>query len=199
MKWKKYGCLQPNIDRKDSGQAVWVTGLFWVLLLAIVLHCQLQMAAWHSASVYMEDALAASNLASALIDIEEYGKSHKVIIRDIPMAYAVYREALRTNLQLDGNGYCAGSALFEGPVQVVDYIIYNVDGNVVETVQLDSLGQVVLREKGIKGTVLSPDGNVIEQTGVYSELKFAVTGFPGVEIEACKGKLVDIVPQKGVE
>ncbi len=46
----------------------------------------------------MEDALALSNLASAVIDIEEYGITQKVLITDPEQAYERYCHALRENL-----------------------------------------------------------------------------------------------------
>lgn len=188
-----------NIKMQDSGQIVWVQGLFFTLILAIVMYAQLQLAAWQSASVYLEDALAASNLASALIDIEEYGKTHKILIRDEERAFEIYQEALKANLQLDDSWECTSKELLVGPVEIVDYIIYNVDGEAVETVRVGKDGQVIERRVGTKGSVLSPDGEVIEHTGIYSELRFAVTGFPGMVVEAGKGKLADIVPQGGEE
>lgn len=197
LKRREYPRL--NIKMQDSGQIVWVQGLFFTLILAIVMYAQLQLAAWRSASVYLEDALAASNLASALIDIEEYGKTHKVLIRDEERVFEIYQEALKANLQLDDSWECTNKELLVGPVEIVDYIIYNVDGEAVETVRVGNDGQVIERRIGTKGSVSSPDGVVIEHTGIYSELRFAVTGFPGMVVEAGKGKLVDIVPQGGEE
>lgn len=199
MNSKRYVCLRQSIKDKDSGQVEWTFGLFWVLILAIVMYTNLQLASWQSASMYMEDALAASNLASALIDLEEYGKTHKMIIRDCEKAYEVYCGALKENLSLDESGECGNKELFVGPVEIVDYIVYNVEGNLVEIVQVGNDGKILQKTSGVKGNVTSPDGSVIESTGVYSRLKFAVKGFPGINIEAQKGKLADIVPQGGEE
>lgn len=197
MNSKRYVCLQQSIKDKDSGQVEWTIGLFWVLILAIVMYTNLQLASWQSASMYMEDALAASNLASALIDLEEYGKTHKIIIRDCERAYQVYCRALKENLSLNELGECGNKELFVGPVEIVDYIVYNVDGNLVDIVKVEDDGKTVRKTSGTKGSVKSPDGSVIEYTGVYSKVKFAVKGFPGISIEAQKGKLADIVPQGG--
>jgi len=189
--------LRQSIKRRDSGQVEWTGGLFFLLILAIMMHTQLQLEMWKSTSVYMEDALAASNLASALIDIEEYGKTNKILIRDEQRAYEIYKESLKINLGLNEQWVCENLNLISGPVEIVDYIIYNVDGNAVETVQIGSDGQVLEQKIGIKGKVQAPDGSMVENTGIYSALSFEVKGFPNMLIRAEKGKLVDIVSEKG--
>ncbi len=197
MNFMKREYLRQSIREKDAGQLEWTGGLFFVLILAILMYTQLQLASWRSTAVYLEDALAASNLASALIDVEEYGKTHKVLIRDEQKAFEIYRDALRVNLGLDEQWICENQNILSGPVDIVDYIIYNVDENIVEIVRVGADGQVLERQSGIKGTVQAPNGSLVENTGVYSELSFAVKGFPKLQIQARKGKLVDIVKGEG--
>lgn len=193
---------RPSIKKmgeKDPGQVEWVTGLFFLLIMVIVMYTQLQLASWRSTAVYLEDALAASNLASALIDVEEYGKTHKVKVSGEQQAFAVFEEAVKTNLGLDEQWECQNKGLITGPVEIVNYMIYNVDEGEVVSVRLGSSGEVLERRTGTLGSVRAPDGSLVEQTGIYSELRFKVKGFPGMEVEAHKGKLVDIVSEKGEE
>lgn len=75
-------------EKAESGQVSWVLGLFLILFLAILLYMQLQLAMYKASARYLEDALALSNLASAVIDIREYGSTHKVHITDQEQAYA---------------------------------------------------------------------------------------------------------------
>ena len=56
-------------EKAESGQVSWVLGLFLILFLAILLYMQLQLAMYKASARYLEDALALSNLASAVIDI----------------------------------------------------------------------------------------------------------------------------------
>lgn len=49
------------------------------------------------------------------------------------------------------------------------------------------------------GEVKSPDGQYIEHTGVYSEITYFVEGFMGTDMEAHKGKLVDVVRENNKE
>lgn len=195
MNLRRRGCQRQNIRAKDSGQVEWIAGLFFLLMLAIVMYTQLQLASWSSTAVYLEDTLAASNLASALIDVEEYGKSHRVLVEDEQEAFAIYKEAVRANLGLDEQWMCMNEGLITGPVEIVNYTIYNVDGQQVESVRMSGDGEAWEREIGTLGTVTAPDGSVVEHTGIYSELRFYVKGFPGMSVEARKGKLVDIVSE----
>ena len=193
----RQGYLLQNIKKKDAGQVEWTGGLFFVLILAILMYTQLQLTAWQSTSAYIGDALAASNLASALIDVEEYGKTHKVLIKDAQEAYEIYRETIKTNLGLNEQWICENQGIISGPVEIADYIIYNVDEGIVEMIRIGGDGQVLERKSDIKGKVWAPDGSFVENTGVYSELSFEVKGVPNMQIRAHKGKLIDIV--KGVE
>lgn len=176
---------------KERGSIEWVTGLFFLLFLAILLSAQLQVEIYRSTSLYLEDALAASNLASAVIDIEEYGISHTVRITDPQEAYNRYVQAVKKNLNLDENWECPNKALISGPVSVERYIIYNVEETVVHVYELDA-GRVRMWN-GTPGYVSAPNGVAVEATGIYSELSFPVEGLFGVTVQARKGKLADVM------
>ncbi len=199
MHSRRKGCPQPRIRAGDYGQIECVTGLFSVLILAVVVYSQLQLAAWRSTSDYLEDTLAASNLAAALIDVGEYGSSHKVKISDEAAAYEIFLEAVRDNLQLNDEWECVNHTLIAGPVEVADFVIYNVDISSVKATRVGAGGRVLERWSGVRGHLRAPNGVTVEHTGIYSELQFPVRGFPGVEVQAHKGKLIDIVSLKGEE
>lgn len=107
MKYGKREYRLPKTENRqetgkaESGQVSWVLGLFLILFLAILLYMQLQLAMYKASARYLEDALALSNLASAVIDIREYGSTHKVHITDQEQAYAGYCSAVRENLGLN--------------------------------------------------------------------------------------------------
>lgn len=195
MHLRRKECQRRNINGRDRGQAEWILGLIFLLMLMVLMNTVLTLASWRSTAGYLEDALAISNLASALIDLEEYGKSHKVIITDQTAAYEIYTDAVRENLGLDENWECANHTLIAGPVEIVDYIIYNVEHNRVSAVRIGRDGQIRERWSGVRGSVRAPDGVMVEHTGIYSEICFEVEGFAGVSVQAHKGKLVDIVSE----
>lgn len=178
--------------KTESGKVEWVAGLFFLLFLGILLCATLQVNLFQSSSDYLEDALALSNLASAVIDVEEYGISHRLVISDPYQAYGRYREAVKGNLNLDENWQCPAARLISGPVRIVNYTVYSVSGNDVTVSSFDESGRMIQWTEAL-GSAVAPNGITIESTGVYSEIAYQVEGFLGVMAEAHKGKLVDIV------
>lgn len=200
MKYRKREYLRPKIEKPqitgkaESGQVSWVLGLFLILFLAILLCMQLQLAAYRASAQYLEDALALSDLASAVIDIREYGSTHKVLITDQEQAYVRYCAAVRENLGLDENYEAAGHKLISGRVEIQNYIIYNVTGTKVQVWERSGDGQTREWQGGL-GEVRTPKGQIIETTGIYSEITYPVKGFLGVTVTAEKSKLADVVSE----
>jgi len=85
VKWR-YGA-------KESGSVQTVTAFYFMLFLSILLYSQFQVFSFRASGMYLEDALAASNLAAAVADIEEYGVSHRVC-RILPRRMAHRRKRL---------------------------------------------------------------------------------------------------------
>lgn len=179
----------------DAGQVEWAQGMFLILFLAILMYTQLQIASWQATSVWLEDTLAASNLAAALIDIEEYGISHRVQIPDAEDAYQVYRSAVQDNLALDEEWCSTNRALIAGPVEIADFIVYNVVSGSIHASRVSAAGTVTREWDGTLGEEMAPNGVLVEHTGIYSEIRFEVVGFPGITAQAHKGKLVDVVSE----
>ncbi len=177
---------------KQKGQVQWTMGLFFLLFLGILLCSQLQLLQYHVTSIYLEDALAASNLASALVDLEEYGMSHQILIGEPEKAYERYCQAVKGNLSLNEEWECPNKQLISGAVNIVNYTVYNVCEEEVMIYSVAANGQVS-SIRGELGNVRAPNGILIDSTSVYSEISFLTRGFFGIETEAYKGKLVDIV------
>ncbi len=180
----------------ESGQVHIVFGFYAMCFLILVGMAQFQLAAFRASSDYLEDALAAGDLASALIDVREYGMTHKLVIPDPEEAYATYRKALQTNLQLRENGTSEMTGMISGPVTVVRYEIYNVDEE-KGTVAVDSLqGSGFVHRTGLLGQVKTPNGQTVRSTGVYSEVTYPLEGMFGMTITARKGKLAEVRKDK---
>lgn len=189
MDLKKEEFLRRSTER---GQVSWTAGLWLLLFMGCLLSALIQMDVLRSSAQYMEDALAASNLAAAVIDVEEYGISHRLQINDLQGARSRYLMAVKGNLNLDEGWECENKGLISGPVQVVEFTVYNVSGNDVE---INSFGEdgALSRTRGTLGQVRAPNGVLVESTGIYSELRYRIKGFWGMETEAHKGKLVDVM------
>lgn len=178
---------------KKAGKIEIFTGIYLVILLMILLSVQLQIRMFMATSTYMEDALAASNLASAVIDIQEYGMTHVVKIKSPDNAFELYREALKRNLSLDDNWESGQKDLIYGQVEILKYEIYNVEKNHITIYSYGTEGEDVRRIPNGLGSVYTPDGVLVESTSVYSKIGFPVKGVFGVVTEARKDKTVDIV------
>lgn len=176
----------------ESGQVEWVTGLFFLLFLGIILCASLQVEEYRSSSRFLEDALALSNLASAVVDVEEYGISNRLVITDPVQAYERYKAAVKENLNLDDNWESPAEGIISGPVSILNYTVYSVSGNDVDISSFDQNG-LMTQWREMLGSAVAPNGLRIESTGVYSEITYRVDGLFGVSEDARKGKLVDIV------
>lgn len=175
----------------ESGQIGWSMGLWMLLFLGVLLCACIQVEVYRATAQYMEDALAASNLAAAVVDIEEYGISHTIRVESPEDAYKRYQEALKVNLGLDAKGNCANKVLISGPVTTKQFIVYNVDGNIVDIYEFNQQG-VRGVQHGELGTVRSPDGEMVEATGIYSKIECEVKGVLGTSFVAQKEKLVEV-------
>ena len=70
----------------------------------------------------------------------------------------------------------------------------NVTSDLVEIWQRDRDGTVSVWSGNV-GNVHAPNGQLIEETGVYSEITYPVEGFLGITVTAEKSKLVDVVSE----
>ncbi len=193
--WKKNGRPLRNINRlcrREEGQVSMCVGLFFLIYITVLLYTLFLLEEYRIGSLYLEDALAASNLASAVVDLKEYGYSHFVCLKDPTEAFERYESALKNNLSLRDDGVSSKFSVITGSVRCESYIVYNVRGNQVETMTRQADGSWKT-EYGRLGEAMAPNGVLVERTGIYSEISFPVKGLFGMEMEARKGKLVDIV------
>lgn len=179
----------------ERGQIGWVTGLWFLIFMWVLLCACLQMELFRASSRYMEDALAASNLAAAVIDVEEYGISHSIRIDSPEEAYLRYQWALKGNLGLNAEWECENREMISGPVGIKKFIVYNVIGGDVEAYSYDKSGAVSCWS-GSLGQETAPNGIQIEHTGIYSEISYQIKGLFGIEVTAWKGKLVDVAENR---
>lgn len=190
------------LKQEEKGQIEWLLELFLLLFFVVFLCGILQLDMVSASSAYLEDALAASNLASAVIDLKEYGMSHEILVENPTESYQKYQFALKENLNLDNNWECDGKAMIAGKVEILHYIVFNVKGTEVEIYHFDRNGQLFISKERL-GEAQAPNGRQIESTSIYSEICYPVKGFCGevfgqalgIEGQAHKGKLVDIVAE----
>lgn len=175
----------------EPGNVGWAVNLWFLLFLCVLLCISLQLEIFRTASLQMEDALAASNLAAAVIDTEEYGRTHEILI-PAERAYSLYKKALKGNLSLDENWESPAKQWMSGPVVIEDFIVYSVLEDRILVTGLKADGSLVSREGGLDSTY-APNGKKIEASGIYSEISFDVKGIFGLLHRARKNKLADVV------
>ena len=163
------------------------------LILVLTLFFGFRISQFMITAAGVEDALAASNLASGVIDLEEYGKSHQIYIADTDKAFQTFREALVCNLKLDEYLNTTNQNFLVGQVEIEEYRIYNVREEQVDIYVFNNLGQVISHSSGIKGEVSTPDNVGVETTTVYSRIAFQVEGLAGKVLFGKKEKSIDIV------
>ncbi len=181
------------VTRSQPGAVQWVYGMFGVVFLLLIACFQVQVYAYRASSDLLEDALAAGNLASAVVDVREYGRTHTLRIADPEAAYRIYLQALKTNLGLDDAMRGRNTSLISGEVKVERYIVYNVTGQEVRICEVTGGGSS--ERTGKLGSVTAPGGEVVRSTGVYSEISYPVKGWMHLEVTAHKGKLVEVVSE----
>lgn len=196
--WRRKECRLPKIRqgerlKKERGQIDVITGMFYLLMVFIIVLFAFRMTQYMVTSAVVEDALAASNLASAVIDVEEYGKSHTIYIQDPESAFLLYREALCRNLQLDEYLNSTNAEILASKVRIEEYIVYNVLGDLVEIYVMDESGQIIEYGTGKTSEVFTPDHVLVETTTIYSRIAFGVKGLWNQIIPAKKEKSIDIV------
>ncbi len=180
-------------ELKNKGKVEIATGIFYIAIVIFLFYVLYQTKIYHVVSAYMEDALATSNLASALIDIERYGTTGEIVVKAPEEAFGIYKQALQINLQLDENWDSPNIALISGPVEIAEYIIYNVKEEGVDIYYFDDNGKNQKVSLSDASGIKTPDGTDIESTTIYSRIKFLVNGILGIEVNAEKEKSVDII------
>lgn len=200
--WKRKECQLQKIRQsvwlmKKRGQIDVIVGMFYLLIVFIIVLFAFRMMQYTITSAVVEDALAASNLASAVVDVEEYGKSHTIYIQDPESAFLLYREALCHNLQLDEYLHTTNTEILASRVTIEEYIVYNVFGDFVEIYVMDESGQIQEYGTGKTAEVFTPDHVPVETTTIYSRVAFEVKGLWNQTISAKKEKSIDIVRCEG--
>lgn len=170
-----------------------MVGMFFTILVMIVVLFGYKINVYMVTSACVEDALAASNLASAVIDLEEYGRSHMIRIKDPQSAFLLYKEALCHNLKLDEFMNTTNREVIASEVIILKYMVYNVSDEKIDIYTLDGEGNIQEIKVLEIGEAETPDGVPVESTTIYSKVSFGVKGFGEQIYETTKEKSVDIV------
>lgn len=186
--------------KKDKGALEYGFSFMLILLAVALLLYVYQMRLIKHCKLRVEDAIVAANLAGAVIDLKEYGRSHTVLITDIDRSYELYCHALQNNLNLESDFESQNKDLIHGKVTVHEFSVYNVDGqNIIKySVGEDGHLKVIQLLDGL-GKTKTPNGIQVQNTTIYSKIGFWIKGFQNQMHYVYKENSVDVVGkiQKG--
>ncbi|MBU9725266.1 hypothetical protein [Diplocloster modestus] len=174
----------------------YVISLSMVSIVLLLVLCLYQSRMIKITRNYVQDGLAASNLAAAIIDLAEFGISHEILISDEVQAYEEFRTALRENLRLDEHEVALENSLLKGQIRIEDFIIYNVENHLIYQMGRKNGAWLAKNCLGIQGNVRTPDGTLIESTTIYSRICFPIQGWKDQAREVTVQKSVDVVTRE---
>ena len=105
-------------DIKNAGFINYSLCIMFVVLTVLLVLFSMTLKEISFTKTLVEDGLMASNLASAVIDIDEYGTTNNIVITDTIHAYTVFLNALKDNLGLDNNLKPYNDRVIVEPVEV---------------------------------------------------------------------------------
>jgi len=188
-----------KLMKKDFGSSI----IYYVIIMALIsMLCLLgsyviRMKVVGIINESAQDTVALSNLASALIDKDEYSRSGIIRVKDFNTSYSVYEDALRENMNLSSDMYPTNSSYIHSKIDVLEYSIYNVVGLDITHIRRTVSNGTVLVEtifyNGQLGRLQTPDGVIITNTTIYSKVGFTIRGFLNSAHYVCKEGCVDIV------
>lgn len=162
--------------KKDKGAVEYTMSIMLLIVSVLIILFCFRIRSARVEKTYLEDAQASANLAAAVIDTDIYGETEKLIISDTLGAYEKFKKALKTNLNLDDNFMSNNTFLMENAVEVLEFRIYNVDGDRVNCVIFDENG-ARSTEVYTLSSAMTPNGTNVESTTIYSRIEFDVKGF----------------------
>jgi hypothetical protein len=145
-----------------------------------------------------QDAVALSNLASALLDQTEYEKTRRILVKDFERSYLVYVDSLQENMNLSYEMFPRNSYI-TSKVEIFEYSIYNVEGKDITQIQRTLRNGIAVTETLIYrnqvGFLKTPDGITITNTTIYSKIGFSIKGIMNQTHQVYKDGCVDLVEE----
>lgn len=162
------------------------------MLVLLVVLFQVKLLRYRTIGTYVEDSLVNAELASAVVDIKEYGRTHRILVESPAAAFEKFKVALCYNLGLNEDLESMGEEGLLGKVEILTYQIFHVNGDLVTVYFFQEDGTLLRTESMVLAQAYLPDGNKVETTSIYSKVGFYVAGLGGNRIYATKEKAVDI-------
>lgn len=179
--------------KKKKGSVEFFISLMMIFFTVLLITVGLKMRYINMTKNYIEDGLVASNLASAVIDLSEYGLTGNLVINDFEHAFDLFGKAIKDNLKLDHNYVPTNSMLINSKVDIIEYSIYNVSGSNVYLTKKSQNGTVQTQTfLNGRDQIQTPNGVKITDTMIYSKIGFEIRGYADSTQYVLKENSVDI-------
>lgn len=146
----------------------------------------------------IQDSVHLANISVySQIDIKKAGNIDKVyVITDKKKAYDTFMKYLKINMNLNDNLDLKDTGVIKGKVNVKEFIIYNVENDIVDVCTFNSYGSYT-EEKKEKKDVKTPNGTSVINTTVHTTISFPVEGLLGEISEREVSVDTDLVKEGG--
>lgn len=161
--------------KKQEGVIEVFVGMFIISITLIMISANSNLKSIKSINNFVSNGLISSNLASDIIDLDEFGKSRTIKISDPNKSFSLFEKTLRENLKLDDKNE---NKLIDNNINIDNFTIYNVKGNDIEVIQMKPIYSKYIVSGGVNKTY-SPDGVLISSTSVYSKVSYKVKNMIG--------------------
>lgn len=166
-----------KLKKKKGSIEMFISSIAFIIV-ALVVIMVVRLKVIKVTKNFIEDGLVASNLASATIDLKEYGTTNKIINNNFEKSFNDYTVALKENLNLDNNFKPKSNTLINSKIDIDNFTIYNVIGNDIVMTRREANGSITRQTYPNKGGVMTaPNGAVINSTMVYSRIGFELKGY----------------------
>lgn len=181
-----------KLKKKKGSIEMFISSMIFITV-ALVIVMMMRLKVVKVTKNFVEDGLVASNLASATIDLREYGTTNKIVNSDFEKSFNDYCVALKDNLNLNSDFTPKSSILINSKVDIHNFTIYNVVGNDIDMIKRESNGSITRQSHPNKvGIMKAPNGAVINTTMVYSKIGFEIKGYLNNTHYVYKENAVDI-------
>lgn len=163
--------------KKEKGKIEFFISSIALSITSLLVLMGLRIEVIKTTKSFIDDGLVASTLASATIDLKEFGTTNNIINSDFSKSYNDFTKTLKTNLNLDNSFIPKDDTLINSKVDVVDFIIYNVVGNDIYVLKKDEVGYSEQFYPNQKGIMKTPNDVLITSTTFYSKIGFSLRGY----------------------
>ena len=182
-----------KLKKKKGSIEMFISSMIFIIITLVIV-MQLRLKEVKVTQSLIEDGLVASNLASATIDLKEYGTTNHIINNNFNKSFDDYVVALKHNLNLDNNFMPKNKNLINGKVDIIEFTLYNVVGNDIQMTKRESDGSITKQTYANKlGVMTTPNGTIIKSATIYSKIGFELRGYLKDTLYVYKDGSVDVV------